>query len=431
MKSVKIRIEFNNRQRTLAMQHCGVARHSWNYCLDLCKTIELNNKELPKEQKIKLPSAIDLHKIVVKDVKSKYSWYYDVSKFTAQESTRNLQTAYKRFFAELKNGTILKKKNAYISKRKSKGLPIDYDFVNDIGKPKFKKKGQKDSFYLESPNLIKVKDNKIQLPKIGWVKCSEDLPNCEIKNCTISRTADEWFISFKIPFIIIVTEKKYDTVGVDLGIKTLATLSNGETFENKKPYRKYKRKLKLAQRQVSKKFVKKAKNQSSNYKKACLRVAKIHQKIANIRKDSIHKLTTHLAKNCKEVAIEDLNVSDMSKNHKLASAILDCGFYEFKRQLTYKCDWYGSKLTVIDRYFPSSKTCSCCGNIKKDLKLPDREYECNECGLIIDRDFQAAINIRDKAVSFTVLACGVPNKRFSSTDEGTMKQEINIKLNNV
>ncbi len=431
MKSVKIRIEFNNKQKTFAMQHCGVARHAWNYSLDICKNIELSNKDLPKDKKVKLPSAIDLHKIIVKDVKSKFSWYYDVSKFSAQQSTRNLQTAYKRYFDELKNGNILKKKNAYISKRKSKGLPIDYAFLNDIGKPKFKKKGQKDSFYLESPQKIKVNGNKIQLPKIGWVKCSEELPDCEIKNCVVSRTADEWFVSFKIPFITKVTEKQFEVVGVDLGISALATLSTGVTFENRKPYRTYRRKLKLAQQQVSKKYVKGAKSQSNNYKKACLKVAKIHQHIANIRKDSIHKLTSYLVKNHSEIVIEDLNVSGMTKNHKLASTILDCGFFEFRRQLDYKCKWYGSKLTVVDRFFPSSKTCSRCNHVKKQLKLSEREYVCEECALVIGRDLNASINLRNKSVSYTESACGVSNKRFSITDEDTMKQETNINHGNI
>lgn len=264
------------------------------------------------------------------------------------------------------------------------------------------------------------------------LKCSEILPDCDIKNVVISRTADEWFIAFKVPFTPSVTPKLIETVGVDLGIKTLATLSTGGTFENKRPYKKAKRRLKIAQRQMSKKFVKGAKKQSNNYKKATRKVAKIHRRVANIRKDSLHKLTTYLSKNHAEIVIEDLNVKGMSKNHKLSSAILDGGFFEFRRQLEYKSAWYGSKLTVVDRFFPSSKICSSCDEIKATLKLSERIFKCGACGYQIDRDLNAAQNLNKKAVSYTVSACGVSNKQISSNrNADTVKQEANIKVGNV
>ena len=335
--------------------------------------------------------------MLVKDVKTVNSWYYDVSKCSPQQSLRELRVAYDRAFKK-------------ISKF-----------------PQFKKKGKKDSFYLEG--AIQSKDNKIKIPKFGWLKCSEALPQCDIKNVVISRTANEWFIAFKVPFTPSVTPKTQDTVGVDLGVKTLATLSTGETFENPRPYKTAKRKLRLAQRQLSKKFVKGAKKQSNNYKKAAKKVAKIHQKVANIRKDSIHKLTSYLAKNHSEIVIEDLNVRGMSKNHKLASSILDGGFFEFRRQITYKSEWYGAKLTVINRFFPSSKTCSSCGEIKATLKLSERIFKCGACGYQADRDLNAAYNLEKKAVSYTVSACGVSNKQISIFREAdTVKQEANCSL---
>lgn len=415
MKSLKVRLELNNVQKSYALQHCGVARHAWNWALSTCKEIEKENG--------KLPSAIDLHKLLVRDVKSVNIWYYDVSKCSPQETLRDLQKAYSKFFSELNNGTIEKKRTAYIKGQKSKNQPINYDRLKSIGKPNFKKKGKKDSFYLEG--AIKTDGNKIKVPKFGWLKCSEILPQCEIKNVVISRTANDWFISFKVPFTPVVTEKKHQSVGVDLGIKTLATLSTGVIFENKRPYKKAKRKLKLAQRKVSKKFVKRAKNQSNNYKKAAAKVAKIHQQVANIRKDSIHKLTTHLAKNHHEVVIEDLNVKGMVKNKKLAGAILDGGFFEFRRQLSYKCDWYGSKLTVVDRFFPSSKTCSSCNEIKASLKLSERIFKCGACGYQADRDANASYNLNKKAVSYTVSACGELNKQDDYIVADSMKHEIN------
>jgi putative transposase len=299
--------------------------------------------------------------------------------------------------------------------------------------PKFKKKGQKDRFYLEGS--IHLKGNRIQLPKFGWVKCSETLPQgVVVKNVTVSRQAEHWFVSFKMPHSKSVpTIDNQSIIGVDLGIKTLATLSDGQTIANLRPYRQHKRKLRLAQRQASKKYIKgkSAKEQSHNYQKAQANVAQIHYKIACIRKDALHQVTTRLAKNHSEVVIEDLNVKGMSRNHKLASAILDGGFYEFRRQLTYKCEWYGSKLTIVDRFYPSSKTCSGCQKVKKELSLKERTYCCEHCGLAIDRDLNAAINLRKKAVSYTVSACGVfkpPNDSFVGN---TVKQEADCEIENV
>ncbi|MEN9611867.1 MAG: hypothetical protein RLZZ628_2681 [Bacteroidota bacterium] len=222
-------------------------------------------------------------------------------------------------------------------------------------------------------------------------------------------------------------------IGVDLGIKTLATLSDGRTVANLRPYRQQKRKLRLAQRQASKKYIpgKRNQNQSKNYQKAQAKVAKIHYKIANLRKDALHQVTTKLAQNHSEVVIEDLNLKGMSRNHKLASAILDGGFYEFRRQLTYKCEWYGSKLTVVDRFYPSSKTCSGCQKVKKELSLKERTYCCEHCGLEIDRDLNAAINLRNQAVSYTASACGVPKPLNESIVEGTAKQEADREIENV
>jgi putative transposase len=268
-----------------------------------------------------------------------------------------------------------------------------------------------------------VNGNKIKVPIFGWLKCSEILPQCEIKNVVISKTANQWFIAFKVPFKLQIINKINGTIGVDLGIKTLATLSNGKIFEAVKPYKKNKRKLKILQRRYSKK-----QKDSNNCKKACIKVAKLHYKIANIRKDALHKLTTYLAKNHSEICIEDLNVKGMSKNHKLASAILDGGFSEFRRQLEYKCQWYSSTLTIIDRFYPSSKTCSNCGNIKKELKLSDRTYICDICDIcdiIIDRDLNAAINLRNKSVSYIESACGVPKQLDTLVSGGTMNQEVN------
>ena len=389
IKSLKIRLNLNNKQKSLASQHCGVARHAYNWGLALCKDYY--------EQGKKHPTAIYLHKLLVKEVKSQHKWYYEVSKYSPQQALRNLDVAFKRFFTK------------------------------KASRPTFKKKGQRDSFYLEGKIL--TNQNKIKLPIFGWIKLSENVGEHEIKNVVISRQADQWFVSFKIEFEPQTPVKTVNVVGVDLGIKTLATLSNGTTFPNLRPFKRYKRKLKIEQRKLSKKYVK-GREQSENYQKQKLKVSKIHKRIGDIRKDAIHKLTSYLSKNHTQIVIEDLNVNGMVKNHKLASAILDGGFYEFKRQLEYKCEWNQSQLIIVDRFYPSSKTCSGCGHKKNKLKLSERIFECEGCGYQIDRDLNAAINLKNKAASYAVTACGAINmaipKGLHRNETGRKQQRLNF-----
>jgi len=367
LKGFKTRLNFTKEQEILASKHAGISRITYNWGVEVCRKSYEETKTVP--------SGYDLCKKHVKEVKSVNLYFYEVSNKCSKKALLDLDAAYKNFHREQKksNYSTFKeiKKNGIVIKNELKGLP------------QFKKKGVNDSFYLESSNdmryIIKLENNKIKLPKFGWVKLYEkDIQlTSPIKNVTISRKAKQWFISFDQEFEPVHTVKKEGIVGVDLGIKTLATLSNGVTFPSINPFKKYKRKLKILQRRASKKFVKGQKLQSNNYKKAQLKVSKLHLKISNIRQDYSHKITSHLTKNHSEIVIEDLNIKGMSKNHKLASAILDGGFYEFRRQLSYKSEWYGSKLTVVNRFYPSSKTCSNCNEIKKDLKLSDRMFKCS------------------------------------------------------
>ncbi|GIW59521.1 MAG: hypothetical protein KatS3mg087_0587 [Patescibacteria group bacterium] len=195
-------------------------------------------------------------------------------------------------------------------------------------------------------------------------------------------------MSWKIEIEPTNEQKSVPVVGVDLGVKVLATLSTGEVFEGAKSYCKYEQKLSRLQ------YMSRHKQYgSSNWKKAQRKIARLHQKIANIRKDTLHKLTSYLAKNHGRIGIEDLNVKGMMANHKLAKAIADMSFFEFRRQLTYKCELYGSELVVVDKWFPSSKTCSNCGTKKETLSLSDRVFECGHCGFTCDRDLNASINL--------------------------------------
>ena len=387
LKSIKIRLELNNKQKSMCAGHAGVSRHAYNQGLAYC--IDSYNSGGTK-----LPTSIDLHKWLVATVKKDNPWYYNYSKCSPQEALRNLEKAYRTFFK------------------------------NKKGFPKFKKKGQRDSFYLEGN--IQIKDNKIKVPKFGWLKCSEIPPNVSTKNVTISRVSNEWYISFRYEFTYIKTSKKYDSVGVDLGIKTLVTLSNGGSFENSKPYKNAKSKLRKQQKEVSRRFVKNTKNQSNNYKKSVLKLSKTHAKVANARKDYLHKITSYLTKNFDTVVIEDLKVKSMTKNHNLASAILDGGFFEFKRQMLYKKEWYGGSVILANTYFPSSKLCSGCNSKKDVLKLSEREYVCTECGLAIDRDYNASLNLKNLAVSSTVTAFG-DKSTGSHKKESQLIDELGIK----
>ena len=358
----KTELNPNNKQATSFSKHSGVARHAWNIGLKAVKAILDHNKENPTN-KLKFPTAIDLHKWLVSSVKPDFPWYYEVSKCPPQQALRNLILAFKDFF----KGKKIKRKK--------------------VGFPKFKKKGRHDSFYLEGS--IQCDHFAIKLPRIGWVRTYERLPvGFKPKNVTISRKADRWFISFKVEVAETNPTKVRNVIGVDLGIKTLATCSDGTQFFGAKPYKTLEKKLARMQYLLRKKV-----RHSNNYKKAQLEIAKLHLRISNIRKDSINKITTFLAKNHSVVVIEDLNVAGMMANHKLAKAIGDMGFYEFRRQLEYKCQLYGSSLNFVNRFFPSSKTCSNCDHVKEKLDLSERIFKCDNCGLEIDRDLNASITI--------------------------------------
>lgn len=260
-------------------------------------------------------------------------------------------------------------------------------FQQTKGFPNFKKKGRHDSFTLDGS--ITVDHQKIKVPVIGWLKTYERLPQGikPPKSVTISSLADRWFISFKIEAEPQDTPKSVEAVGVDLGLLRFATLSTSEEIDSPRPYRMSEKQLsKLQWRNRNKQL------HSNNWKKAQIKSARIHARIGSIRKDFIHKLTTKLAKNHSKVVIENLNVSGMVQNGKLSKAISDSGFYEFRRQLEYKTQLYGSELVLASRWFPSSKTCFKCQQVKDKLPLSVRVFDC-VCGWCCDRDLNASYNL--------------------------------------
>ncbi|MFS8779149.1 RNA-guided endonuclease InsQ/TnpB family protein [Synechococcus sp. W55.1] len=383
----------NHKQTTLAAQHAGVARHAYNWGLEVCRQA-LENQQ-------KLPTAIDLHKRLVAEVKQAHPWYYQVSKCAPQQALRNLEQALKRW---------------------RKGLG---QF------PRFKRKGVQDSFYLEGS--IRISGNRIKVPIFGWLRCAELLPATTPKNVVISLRAGRWYISFKYEAPTPQVEKTGEVVGVDLGIHHLATCSGGEVFANPKPYRKARQRLARLQRRLSRK-----QKGSTNRKKAVVQLGKAHKRVADIRQDSLHKLTTYLAKRYRVVVVEDLQVKNLLQNRKLAGSLSDCGFYELRtpsryrerRRLEYKARLYGCQVVVADRFYPSSQLCSGCGHRQK-MPLQERVFCCPCCGLELDRDLNAALNLlrwyRTTPSSGGSDACGDSSGGVvgvnSAASHGSLKQE--------
>jgi putative transposase len=348
-KAHVIKLNPTVKQRNLFMQACGIKRHSYNWALAKWDEMYKAGEK---------PSAMTLIKLQNSIKKTETPFYLNVSKTAPQYAIWDVEAAFKNFF----------KGAAY---------------------PKFKKKGRSvDSFVaVENKLAFKQANYKIHIPRVGKVKCFENLRfEGTVNNVTIKRITNDWFavvniISNETPAVC----ENQATVGVDLGIKTLLVLSDGTTFENPKALRKNMKRLKRLQRGLSRK-----QKGSKNRIKQQMRIAKKHQQISCIRKAAIHNATSYIANNYAKVIIEDLKPKNMVKNHKLAQAIGDASFGEISRQLTYKCLWNGVELIKADQWFPSSKICSCCGNKKDVLKLSERIYKCEKCGLEIDRDFNAA-----------------------------------------
>ena len=379
-RAFKTELDLNNVQRTKCAQHAGAARYAYNW--GLARKIESHRANE------KSPTAIDLHREINLLKKSDLAWMYESSKCAPQEALRNLDTAFDNFFRRVK----LKKQG------KLKGK---------VGFPKFKsKKRGLGGFRLTG--AIHVFEKHVQLPRLGKLKLKERgyLPTSEVKvlSATVSEQAGRWFVSLQVEMDIpdpVASNKP--VAGVDLGIKTLAMVSDGTAIPNPRSLSRNLRKLKRLQQSVSRKV-----KGSENRRKAVKQLARAHQRVANIRHDALHQATTTLAKTKSVIVLEDLNVSGMLKNHKLARAIADVGMGEFRRQLEYKAAWHGCKIVLADRFYPSSKKCSCCQNVKEELSLGERVFKCDVCGFECDRDLNAALNLARLAGSFsdTLNACG-------------------------
>lgn len=345
----------NKKQRTLLAKHAGAARFAYNW--GLSRRIALY------EQEKKSANAIAQHKELNVLKKTDFPWMYEVSKCAPQEALRNLDNAFRNFFRGLK------------ARKK-------------VGFPKFKKKGHNDSFRLTGS--IHVTERHVQLPRLGAIRLKEvSAVEGRILSATVRREADRWFVSLAVE-LERETPQLVDgpPVGIDVGLTTFATLSTDEKIDAPKPLAKALRRLRRLSRRLSRK-----QKGSQNRKKAQIRLARLYRRIRNIRRDFLHKFTTGLAKTKSVIIVEDLNVKGMMRNRKLARHIADAAWSEMKRQLSYKTVWYGSRLELVDRWYPSSKLCSACGHKMDKMPLSVRTWACPECGTVHDRDENASKNL--------------------------------------
>ncbi len=421
-KSHIIHINPTKSQLAFFRQSAGTARFTYNWALNRWNELYAQGEKT---------SAFSLIKELTKIKREEFPWMMNVGKCSPQYAIHNLETAKKNYFRGLKDGSIEKKKKAYIKSRAIKGLPIDDAKLRDIGKPNFKKKGYcVDSFIAVENNIVfQQKDFKIKIPRLGWVKCSENLRfEGKVNNVTVKRIADRWFAIINIETNYLPKEtssasENQAVVGVDLGIKSMAVLSDGTVFENPKALKKGLRNLKHQQRSLSRKV----KGSNNRYKQQ-MKVAKVHYRISCIRKNAIHLATTDIVRRFDKIVIEDLAVCNMVKNHKLSQALSDVSFGEFRRQLDYKSKWAGKELVVADRYFASSKTCSGCGFKKESLLLSERIFCCDVCGLKIDRDLNAAINLANYSPTSRFegsKACGDGSSANINSFSLSVKHEVN------
>ncbi|WP_246237670.1 RNA-guided endonuclease InsQ/TnpB family protein [Caldichromatium japonicum] len=294
--------------------------------------------------------------------------------------------------------------------------------------PQFRKKGVHDRFTLTNEQFS-IDGCRIRIPCLGWVRMREPLRFAgKIMSTTVSRVADRWFVSITVdipPSLHLPQAENQGVAGVDLGVSALATLSTGEKVAGPKPHKALLSRVQRLSRSLSRK-----RKGSRNRAKAKTKLARLHARIANIRRDALHKLTSGLTRRFHTIAIEDLNVRGMAKNRHLARSIADMGFFEFRRQLQYKAAMRDGVVVVADRWLPSSKTCLACSHVLDALPLSVREWTCPACGTHHDRDINAAINLKNMAVSSTVSACGKEGSGAPSLclvrETASMKQEVSF-----
>ena len=385
-RAYRVELDPTNVQRTAMLRHAGAARFAYNWGLQRKQEVWWMN-QLPVPR-VKTPTAIDLHRELNLRKKQDLAWMYESSKCAPQEALRDLDRAYRNFFEGRAR------------------FPRFHSRHRGVG-----------SFRLTGS--IAVSERHIELPRIGRVRLKERgyaPENSPILSATVSDRAGRWYVS------VALEEERPDSapvageaVGVDLGLSHLATVSDGTVFENPKALGHRLRKLQHLQGEVSRK-----EKGSKSREKAERRLSRCHAKVADLRKDALHKATTFLARTKPGVVVESLRPKNLLKNRRLARSLADASFGEFVRQLEYKCRWYGSRLVKADPFYPSTKLCSECGSLK-EMPLSERVYSCPCCGLVMDRDLNASRNLAMVAAGSaeTENACG--GRRFMPATAGAFQ----------
>jgi len=392
----RIALDLNNVQATYMARAAGTARFAYNWALAEWKrqyeAWKLDNSQ-PK------PTQAALRRQLNSIKREQFPWMLEVTKNAPQMAIIQLGDAFKNFFA------------------------------GRAKYPQFRKKGVHDRFTLTN-DQFSIDGCRIRIPNLGWVRMRETLRFAgKIMSATISRVADRWFVSLTVDTpdtSHLPKAENQGAVGVDLGVSALATLSTGEVIDGPKAHKALLSRLQRLSRSLSRK-----QKGSANRKKAKAKLAKLHARIAAIRSDALHQLTTSLTRRFHTIGIEDLNVRGMAKNRHLARAIADMGFFELRRQLEYKAAMRGGKVVVVDRFYPSSKICSYCGHKLDELPLSVREWTCPGCGVRHDRDVNAAINLKNMAVSSTVSVCGeegAGSGRKTRVKPASVKQEASSRF---
>ncbi len=371
-RSQVIRLNTTPEQDIYFRKACGVARHAYNWALARWKEARAEGK------RVKLK---DLKAAYNKIKGEQFPWCYEVTKCAPEQEFSHLGQAFDNYWRMKKDQTLPKLKHP----RKD---------GEEGGFPRFKsKKRDRLSFYLAN-DKFSVSGNTIRIPKLGMVNMTEALRfQGKIMSAVISYRAGWWFVSIAVEVEHEMPAHSGEAVGIDLGIKTLATCSDGTVFENQKHYRQNLGRMRGLSKGLSRKV-----EGSQNWWKNTKKLAKAHYRVACQREDMLHKMTTHVAQTYALIGLEDLNTKGMLANHCLAQAVSDASFFEVQRQLLYKAEQYGGYVQLVSRWYPSSKTCHACGWIKEDLTLDIREWVCEQCCVVHERDFNASLNIRDEAL---------------------------------